>query len=76
MLVYVHTTRIYVRFIRRKQLLVTAWYAVMSYGAESACSRDLLRSIILHDIYIYIYRISLTSEEVYLISLFFSNDET
>lgn len=69
MLVYVHTTRIYVRFIRRKQLLVTAWYAVMSYGAESACSRDLLRSIILHDIYI--YRISLTSEEVYLISLFF-----
>lgn len=52
MLVYVHTTRIYVRFIRRKQLLVTAWYAAMSYGAESACSRDLLRSIILHDIYI------------------------
>lgn len=31
------------KLIRRKQLPATAWYAVMSYGAESACSRDLLR---------------------------------
>lgn len=74
MLVYVHTTRIYVRFIRRKQLLVTAWYAVMSYGAESACSRDLLRSIILHDIYIYISYILDFRGSVLNFS-FFSNDE-
>lgn len=63
MLVYVHSIRIYVHiyicgFIRRKQLPATAWYAVMSYGAESACSRDLLRSIIT-----FTYRVSLAHEE-------------
>lgn len=49
-------------FIRRKQLPATAWYAVMSYGAESACSRDLLRSITT-----LLYRVFLTFEEAFVI---------
>lgn len=48
------------KLIRRKQLPATAWYAVMSYGAESACSRDLLRSITTFIVY------DLTYEEAYL----------
>lgn len=64
MLVYVYNTHIYIHIcictnIRRKQLPATAWYAVMSYGAESACSRDLLRSITT-------FIVSLTYEEAYL----------
>lgn len=69
MLVYIHSTHIYIyictymymyKLIRRKQLPATAWYAVMSYGAESACSRDLLRSITTFIVY------DLTYEEAYL----------
>lgn len=35
-------------YLRRKQPPATAWYAVLSNGADSACSRDLFRDLLFY----------------------------